>query len=118
MKITANPVFTTSLQLTIPGQDELATIEVTWKHKDRDALKEWAARPLRVGERGFVELEVEAAYLAEVVHAWKGPLADDGVTPVPFSEAALATLLKSHPAAGQEFYNRYLRALTESRVKN
>lgn len=117
MRVNANPTFTSPAQLTVVGSDDLATIDITWRHKRRDDLKEWAARPLRVTERGIVPLEVEAEYLAEVIAGWKGPVNDNG-DPVPFSQAALANVLQNYAMAGQELYNQYLRAMTESRLKN
>lgn len=117
MKIDANPVFTSPAKLTVPGREELAELSITWKHKDRDALKEWSARPLRVGETGIVASEIEAEYIAEVIADWKGPV-DAEKLPVPFSTTALARLLQTHPIAGQELYSQYLRAMTESKLKN
>lgn len=117
MKIDANPVFPAPVKLTVPGKEVLAELVVTWKHKDRDALKEWAARPLRVGETGVVASDVEAEYIAEVMADWKGPVDAAGV-PVPFSLAALSRLMQTHPIAGQELYSQYLKEMTESRLKN
>lgn len=117
MRINADPTFTRPAQLTVPGGTDLASLDITWRHKTRDDLKEWSARPLRATERGLVPLEVEAEYLAEVIADWKGPLDDAGL-PVPFSVAALTRLLQQYPMAGQELYNQYLRAMTESRLKN
>ena len=117
MKIDANPVFAAPVKLTVPGEEVLAELSITWKHKDRDALKEWSARPLRATETGIVASDVEADYIAEVIADWKGPVDAAGL-PVPFSIAALARLLQTHPIAGQELYSQYLKAMTESRLKN
>lgn len=117
MKIDANPVFPALVKLTVPGEEVLAELTVTWKHKDRDALKEWSARPLRATETGIVASDVEADYIAEVIADWKGPVDAAGL-PVPFSITALARMLQTHPIAGQELYSQYLKAMTESRLKN
>ena len=117
MKLDANPTFTTPVKLTVPGEEELAELKITWRHKDRDALKEWSARPLRATETGIVASDVEAEYIGEVMADWKDPV-DADHWPVPFSPVALARLLQTPPIAGQELYSQYLKAMTESRLKN
>ncbi len=117
MRIDPNPTFTSPVKLTVPGEQELAQISVTWRHKGRDQLKEWAARPLLATAAGIVPLEVEAEYLAEVIESWDGPR-DPAGGKVAFSTQALGRLLQSYPAAGEELYRQYLRAMTESRLKN
>lgn len=118
MKINPNPTFTSEVKLSTPGEEALASIEVTWKHKDRDALKEWSVRPLRVeAGKGFTLVAIESEYLAEVIASWNGPVDEAGVA-VPFSVGALAKVLQGRPMAGQELYQQYLAAMTESRLKN
>ncbi|QOR55722.1 MAG: hypothetical protein YHS30scaffold667_18 [Phage 65_10] len=117
MRIKANPTFTTPVKLTIRGQEALAEIQVTWKHKDRDAVKEWMRRPLRATDDGIVLVEVEAAYLMEVMDSWDGPENEAG-DKVPLTDKSLADMLREHHTSGQEFYQQYLNALAESRVKN
>lgn len=117
MKINASPTFTTPVKLTVRGQDELAEISVTWKHMDRDQVKRWMGRPLPTDDTGVITVAVEAAYLSEAIASWDGPVDDAGVA-VPYSVGALGNLLRAHHTAGQELYNQYIKALSESRVKN
>lgn len=117
MKISANPTFTAPVKLTVRGQEALAEISITWRHMDRDKLKRWMGRPLTTDDDGIITVATEAAYLDEAIASWAGPVDDEGVA-VPYSVGALAGLLRAHHTAGQELYNQYLKALSESRVKN
>lgn len=118
MKIRPNPTFTTDAQLTTPGEEALATIRVTWKHKDRAELKTWSARQLAVSpQEGFTLVEIEAEHLDEVIASWDGPVDEDGVA-VPYSLAALRNVMNGRPAAGYELFMQYIKALGQSRLKN
>lgn len=118
MKIKPNPTFTTDVKLTTPGEEALATIRVTWKHMDRDALKSWSARSIKVTpQEGFSLVEVEAEWLDEVIASWDGPVDEVGVA-VPYSIGALRNVMNGRPAAGHELFLQYVEALGKSRLKN
>lgn len=118
MRIDPEPTFTTDVKLSTPGLQELATIRVTWRLKDRAQLKEWAARQLEVSaEKGFTLVEVEAETIDEVIESWDGPVDVDGI-PVPYSLEALQRLMNRRPAAGYELYLQFMQAIAESRLKN
>jgi len=115
MKINPSPVFKHTLHLTVPGQDDLAPVAFWFKHKDRDALLAWTAKPVTATQQG--QVLTDAAYLGEVIEGWKGPV-DDAGAPVVYSSDALGALLLAYPTAANEIYNGYIDALTKSRVKN
>jgi len=117
MKVLVAPTFAIPVKLSTPGVAELAEIQVVFKHKTRDDLKEWATRRLQVNDSGVISLGFEAAYIHEVIASWSGPVDEQGVA-VPYSLAALTQVMQNRPVAGQEFYKQYLDAETESRLKN
>lgn len=123
LKINPNPSFSSPVQLTTPGSDQVATITVTWRHKGRAALATWLRRSKvqpQVTAHAVPEdagTQRDAAWLAEVMADWDGPQDNDG-HPVVFGQAALASLLDAYPAASGELLGAYLRAMTESRAKN
>lgn len=126
-KIVPNPTFTSKVALTVHGADQPADLTVTWRHKGRAALSAWLAKPAAAaaaaaapgaaGNTLLAGVPADAAWLAEVMADWSGPVLADG-EPAPFCDAALIALLDSYPAAGGELMAAYLRASTESRAKN
>lgn len=126
-KIVPNPTFTSKVALTVPGTDQPADLAVTWRHKGRAALSAWLAKPAAAaaaaaapgaaGNTLLAGVPADAAWLAEVMADWSGPVLADG-EPAQFCDAALIALLDSYPAAGGELMAAYLRASTESRAKN
>ncbi|MDD5297669.1 MAG: phage tail assembly chaperone [Rhodocyclaceae bacterium] len=108
-KINPAPTFSAPVSLTVPGQDESATLDITFQHKGKQALSAWI--------KAAVEGRADLDSLTEVVAGWDG-VSDDAGNPLPFSPEALATLLDQYPAAAGEFYAAYRKALTESRAKN
>lgn len=133
-KIVPNPTFTSRVLLTVPGAEQPADLGVTWRHKGRAALATWLRKPADAAATAATQattaatqaeparpllagVPADALWLAEVMADWDGPVLADG-QPAPFTEAALAALLDSYPAAGGELLNAYLRASTESRAKN
>lgn len=106
-KINPSPTFTCQVQLTVPGQAELASIEVEFRHMSRPALKAWL-------EGGETKSELE--FVGAAIAGWNGIADDDGE--LTYSESSLERLLNNYPAAAGELVNAYLRALKESRIKN
>lgn len=134
-KINPNPTFTSTVSITVAGADALASLGVTWRHKGRAALAAWlrqgnaappatpsnaaqaaAAAPAQA-EAATPALAGDAAWLAEVMAGWDGPV-DAAGQPVAFDAVALAALLDAYPPAGRELLDAYLSAMTESRAKN
>lgn len=109
------PTFPATVHLTVPGAEELAPIDLTFRHrgaKDLDALARRAAEARESGE-SFNDLE----FLAEVVVGWRGVKGGDDQE-VPFSRDALGQLLDAYPASGREIAFAYGRAMRESKAKN
>lgn len=102
--LSPSPEFRAKVPLSAPGAPQVL-VEFTFRHRSKSALREWlhAGRP-------------EAEMLSDVVSAWDG-IADKG-EPVPYSPAALATLLDNYPTAASEIFSAYMRELTEARTKN
>lgn len=98
------PEFRAKVPMSAPGAAQVL-VEFVFRHRSKSALRDWlqAGRP-------------EAEMLAEVVSGWDG-IADKG-EPVPYSAAALATLLDNYPTAASEIFSAYMRELTEARTKN
>ena len=107
-KLVPNPTFTAPVNLTVPGQESPAQIELEFRHKTPDALKAWF-------EDGKAKTTAEA--LGEVVSGWSGVL-DEKDKPLAYSSELLAALLQNYPASGTEILTAYVNRLTESRAKN
>lgn len=108
-KINPKPTFKADVQLTVIGSAEPATLVVTFKHKGRKALADWVALPKKMAEAGTPVKDAD--YLNEVIADWEGP-------DLPYSIEALDQLLDAYQPSGQELFEAYIRALTESRAKN
>lgn len=107
--IDPQPTFTAPVKLSAPGQPA-ETIQITWWHKGRKAMKDW----LDAFSDGSL---TDADGLAEVIAGWDG-IVDSFGQPVPFSREALAKLLDAYQTAGAELVRAYVGALTESRLGN
>jgi hypothetical protein len=103
-KLDPDPVFWSSVRLTVPGEAEPVGVEFQFAHKSVDDLRGW-----------MEEIKDRAANdgttIKQIVRGWRGVDAD-------FSEDAVVRLVKNYPAAAVEIVEQYLRALTESRAKN
>lgn len=100
------PTFKGTARITVPGQDQPAEIQLTWKHKTRDEYDAWLASAASFADKGG-----DAPFLAEVIADWSG--IDQA-----FSLDALRTLLAVYPAAGGELLAAYQTDLLASRAKN
>jgi len=103
------PTFPADVDITEPGATDTLKVAFVFKHKGRKELDEFISRPAKAKEAGQ-ELK-DPEYLGEIVVAWPG-------VDAPFTPENFATFLEQRPASGHEIYRAYLRALTESRVKN
>lgn len=100
------PTFKGTARITVPGQEQPAEIQLTWKHKTREQYDAWMASAASFADQGG-----DAAFLAEVIADWASV---DQV----FSLGALGTLLAVYPAAGHELLAAYQTDLLASRAKN
>lgn len=107
-KINPAPTFEFDAQITVPGQEQAASVRFTARHKGRDELAAWIEGAAGRTDRDF---------LGAVLQGWAGVLGDDGEA-VPFSADNLGRMLNAYPACGRELYEQYVAALTESRRKN
>lgn len=108
IKIRPDATFKATVSLTVPGSPEPAVIEITFRHKGREAFKAWWES---------IAGKSDAVILAGIIAEWSGPFDAEG-NAVPFSEDALAQLLDNYPASSQELLLAYRRELWESRTKN
>jgi hypothetical protein len=107
-KIEPNPQFAADIKITRLGETDPGVITFTFCHQGRVALKTWIDQVVEQGD---------APLLAQVIAGWNGVVDGDGQA-VAFSAEALAQLLDAFPAAGEEIFLGYLKALRESRAKN
>jgi hypothetical protein len=107
--LTPNPTFTTDVNLTVPGAAEPVKLTVTFRHKGRKSLADWIKRPKVMADAGSPVND--AQYLNEIIAGWEGP-------DQPYSIEALDELLDAYQPSGQELFEAYVHALTESRAKN
>lgn len=101
-KINPNPTFWAKANISVPGQKDSSTIEVEFKHLNKDELKAY--------QDGLEEKEPVAA-LAEIITGWKGIDED-------FTKDSLARLLKNYPASGRQLYEAFIGELYGSKAKN
>ena len=102
LKITPDPKFTADVKISVPGQEEPAVVQLTFKYLSRTAMAEW---------HETAKDKALADALAEIVLDWSGFDAK-------FTAKALSQFLDNYPAAGMEILSAYSRQLFESRVKN
>jgi hypothetical protein len=108
-KIIASPTFTCAVNISVPGSDKPAQVQVTFKHKTARQLSAWLMSSM--------ERVDDVSYLEEVLTDIK-PLADADGKPLDYSRDALATLLDQFPASGPELVQAYRRQLADTRAKN
>lgn len=106
--IDPQPIFSAPVELSRPGQAEPVQVHINFRHKTDKEFLAWektlAARP---------DIDV----LDEVVANWSG-FEDQAGRPVPYSRAALDTLLANYPTSSVEIYRAYRRELREGKRKN
>lgn len=109
-RINPDPTFECSVDLTLPGGKEAGRITFTFRSRSRRELRAWeaAAEARRTDD---------AAWLAEVIADWSGPVDDQGL-PVPYSVEKLRELLNSYPASATEIFLAYGQAYLPARRGN
>lgn len=107
-KLQPNPTFPATVQITVPGLPEPIDVQITFRHKNKAALRAWVADG--AGKSA-------AALLHELIVSWTG-MQDEKGADVPYSLTALTDLLDGYWAAGDEITEAYLTELKESKAKN
>ena len=103
-KINPNPVFAASVFITVPGGDS-QKLQLNFQHKKKSELSEFIDR----ARTGFT-LEMVREIVASISDGEKL----EGKTDSDF----LSELVENYPAATGDIVSAYLKALTESRLKN
>ena len=103
LKINPDPEFTVNgVEITVPGQEKVGTLPVTFFYKTRSDLMEFLGRL-----KGMSDSEA----VAEIVKSWEWPGFE-------YNEENLDKFLDNYPAAGFDIVTAYRRYSIESRVKN
>ena len=123
-KMIADPTFWAPVKVTKPGQAP-EEMKFLFKHKTRDGLVTWQESFVQrvpdptPEEPGRVRLEYrpDREIVDEYIADWEGPINAAG-NREPWSVDAFLRFCNEYHAAAPEVYAGYLKALTESRVKN
>jgi len=123
-ELNPSPTFWAPVHLTVPGERDLATLELQFNHKTKVEIAHFLEKGKpQIGDDGKVAVrtpeEVFAQDLGAVMEAvsdWK--MKDKDGTPVEFNEANMAILLANYPTAAAEILGSYIKALTVSKRKN
>lgn len=103
-----SPTFDVQVPISVPGKAQPLDLSVSFRHKRKTAIAAWINTA-----RGRTDVEI----LGEVIESWSGVHNAKGED-VPYSVAALTTLLENYPAAKDDLFQVYLRELTEAKRKN
>ncbi len=105
LKLNPDPTFTTTVKITVPGKEEPATLDVTFKYRGRKELEAfWNANKKKSKKK-------DAAIFMEIAVGWNWP-------DVEFTEQNVETFLNNYPAAETEIITAYSMYSVMSRVKN
>lgn len=110
-RITPAPTFRAGVELSVPGQPDLAVLQVTWRHKSRDAALDWAKRCRSATLAQVPEL------LLEVMADWHD-VVDDRDQPVPLRADTLRDLIQRYAQCEARLLATYLDQLSAAREKN
>lgn len=103
-KLDPAPTFACTVQISAPGASSLP-LKLHFKHQRTSALQQFMDTAI-----GRPDAEILADMVASI---------DPGEKPADQTDADfLLQLLDAYPAAKVDLWNAYIRALTESRVKN
>ncbi|HAF00384.1 MAG TPA: hypothetical protein DCG63_03730 [Methylophilaceae bacterium] len=105
-KLTPNPTFKVTVNLSVPEQKGVAPIEFEFKYKNKFELDAW-----------FKDHADTLEALDAVIIGWKGVIGPED-KPIEYSKAHLQELMTNYPKSGQEITTAYFNSLTESRAKN
>lgn len=100
--------FRHTLPLTVPGQIEPGSIDLTLHVMGRKALKAWVASAKNLPDD---------VLLGQAIADWHD-VQDEQDACVPYNAETLEALLDAYPAAAADLFVGYLKAINESRVKN
>lgn len=106
LKLKLDPTFWWPIEITVPGQEKPAKIEVEFVYKTRTEFEAFQKK-IREAEQPLTDEEL----CGEVIRGWRGVEEE-------FSTSNLAKLLDAYPAAGKEVAQQYHAALLESRRGN
>jgi hypothetical protein len=105
LKLQPNPTFSAKVEIPVPGQDQPEVVDFIFAHMDRDEFK------------AFTDPEVAAQRsdmdsLRRIVRGW-GSEVD-----APFSDDALAKLIKAYHGAAYAISAKFVAELTKARLGN
>lgn len=103
-KLSTSPTFWKKVGISVPGEEKKSIIEIEFKYKDRDQLKDYRERT----EKNSIS-SPEAIH--EVVAGWKGVDSE-------FSTENLDKLLLLFPGSGVEIYTDYVQESLGIKAKN
>jgi len=98
--LSANPTFKAKVSIPVPG-GKSAEIEFTFKHRSKDALKEFMD-----DMKGQEDVDL----LQDLVSGWD---IDD-----PFNTESLEKLIQNYPGSALAIYQAYLGEMSGARAKN
>lgn len=101
-KLNPNPTFNAKVQISVPGVDKPATVDVEFKHLSRSAIKSYFEG---------IEGKTDAESLSEIIVGWKG-------VDAPYSKENLDLFLDNYPSSSREMFEAFRRELMEARTKN
>jgi hypothetical protein len=106
--IVHNPTFPAVCKITRVGEEKPGELNVVFRHLGNRAFEAWIASGTTAAG--------DADFLDPIIASWDAVDADG--QPVPYSKAALATLLDEYVHAGTEIFRAYQAARLESRTGN
>ena len=108
IKLNPDPTFECLVRLTDTSNQMVVDVPMTFRHKTAEQITAWFSdckdKPTADG-------------LDLLIQDWSGVMDDCGQY-VPYSKAALASLLGNYKPATNEIVRAYMQALNESKVKN
>lgn len=113
LKLNPNPTFSDEVEITVPGQKEPGTLNLTFKYRNRKEYGEFlASLEEKKDEDGNVVVpgKTVSEALPEFVLGWD--------LPEEFNAENVAIFLNNYPAAYGEIFAAYSRLIFESRLKN
>lgn len=113
LKLNPNPTFADEVEITVPGQKEPGTLNLTFKYRNRKEYGEFlASLEEKKDEDGNVVVpgKTVSEALPEFVLGWD--------LPEEFNAENVAIFLNNYPAAYGEIFAAYSRLIFESRLKN
>ncbi len=105
LKLQPDPTFWSAVEITVPGAEKPARIDLEFVYKNKDEMKRFLEGLRRNPDREDDEI------LGEIIRNWRHVEEE-------YSPAALRTLLTNYLAAGREILDAYTTAHTASRQKN